>query len=73
MGEFSPIHWLIVLLLVSTLIPIQQIIARTGRSRFWALLAFIPLGNFIGLWLLAFCRWPAVDTPPTVAPPPTLK
>lgn len=64
MGEFSPIHWLIVLMLVSLLVPVQRIIARTGRSSWWTLLALIPLGNFIGLRLLAFCKWPALDRAP---------
>jgi len=57
----GPIHWLIVLMLVSILIPIQQILFRTGRSRWWVLLAFIPLLNWVGLWFLAFCRWPAIN------------
>jgi len=61
MGELSPIHWLIVLMLVSLLIPGQQILMRAGRSRWWVFLAFVPLLNFVGLWLFAFCRWPAVD------------
>jgi len=30
-------------------------------NMWWTILAFIPLLNLIGLWVLAFARWPAVD------------
>ncbi len=42
-------------------IPIARIVHRTGYSAWWVLLAFIPFGNVIGLWILAFARWPALD------------
>jgi hypothetical protein len=29
-----------------------------GRSRWWTILAFVPLINLIGLWVFAFTRWP---------------
>jgi hypothetical protein len=31
---------------------------RAGRSRWWTILAFVPLVNLIGLWVFAFTRWP---------------
>lgn len=41
-------------------IPIVRIVQRTGHSGWWVLLALVPFGNIIGLWLLGFGRWPAL-------------
>lgn len=41
--------------------PVARILRRTGHSRWWAALAWIPFVNFIGLWILAYVPWPAVD------------
>jgi hypothetical protein len=30
-----------------------------GRSRWWTILAFVPLVNLISLWVFAFTRWPS--------------
>jgi hypothetical protein len=46
-------------------VPVASILHRAGRSRWWTLIAFIPLINLIGLWLFAFSRWPAVEAAPT--------
>ena len=56
----SPLVMLVIVLSI-LLIPLWRIVKRTGHSPWWSLLIFIPLGNFIGLWLLAFVRWPAID------------
>jgi len=65
-GRFHGLLLLLVLLIaLVNLIPVQQIIHRTGYSRWWCLLCFVPLANWIGLWLLAFVRWPAVDKSPS--------
>jgi uncharacterized membrane protein YhaH (DUF805 family) len=61
MTEYSPIHWLIVLIIVGLLVPIYRILQRVGFSGWWCLLFFVPFGNFIGLWILAFKRWPALE------------
>jgi hypothetical protein len=61
-----------------SLYPIIRIINRTGYSRWWVLLFFVPIGNVVGLWCFAFGRWPAVrrqpgqssSTPPPVSPSP---
>jgi uncharacterized membrane protein YhaH (DUF805 family) len=45
-------------------VPIASIWHRAGYSRWWTLVAFIPLINLIGLWLFAFGRWPAVEGAP---------
>jgi len=50
---------LLVLMLLA--VPIASILHRAGRSRWWTLIAFIPLINLIALWVFAFSRWPAVE------------
>lgn len=50
---------LVALLLVG--VPVANVLHRAGRSRWWLLVAFLPLINLIGLWVFAFSRWPAVD------------
>ena len=42
-------------------VPVAHILHRAGRSRWWTLIAFIPLLNLFGLWVFAFSRWPTVD------------
>jgi hypothetical protein len=62
MRWFSPIEILTVLLIATLSIPIQQILYRTGHSRWWCLLTFVPVVNWIGIWVLAYGRWRAVHT-----------
>jgi uncharacterized membrane protein YhaH (DUF805 family) len=38
--------------------PVSKILRRLGFSGWWALLAFVPLVNFVSVWVLAFSRWP---------------
>ena len=58
--DISFAHILLLLLLgVVTLFPIQQILHRTGHSRWWCLITLPP--NWLGIWVLAFIRWPGVD------------
>jgi hypothetical protein len=45
-------------------VPIARILRRAGRSRWWVILAFVPLLNLLGLWLFAFARWPNLDRSP---------
>jgi hypothetical protein len=52
---------MMIIILPIVLVPFWRIVKRTGHGGWWSLLAFIPFGNLIGLWLLAFVRWPAVD------------
>lgn len=59
-------HWLfaaIVPIAAVTLIavPVAKILHRAGRSRWWTILAFVPLLNLISLWIFAFTPWPAVQ------------
>jgi hypothetical protein len=39
-------------------IPVMQIIHRTGYSRAWVLILFVPIVNLVFLWIYAFQRWP---------------
>jgi len=39
-------------------IPVMQILHRTGFSRAWVLIAFVPVVNLVFLWIYAFKRWP---------------
>lgn len=50
---------LIVLLLV--MFPVAKILQRTGHSRWWVLLALVPIANLVGLWVLAVKPWPKVE------------
>ena len=55
-------YWTILAIyLIVTGIPTARILRRTGYSRWWTLLYFIPLVNIVALWVLAYRRWPAVD------------
>jgi hypothetical protein len=61
LSEFSPIHWLLVLLILSTfLIPARQILRRAGYSGWWCLFFLFPPLNLIGLWVFAFSPWPSL-------------
>jgi len=60
MGTISIWHWLIVAFWIAIIAPpIAKILHRTGHSGRWAVVAFIPLLNLIGLWIFAFTKWPA--------------
>jgi hypothetical protein len=52
---------LIIALNVIFVIPIAKIVQRTGRSGWWSLLFYAGPGLLVGLWLLAYCRWPALE------------
>jgi hypothetical protein len=55
-------YWTILAIyLIVTGIPTARILARTGYSRWWTLLYFIPLVSVVALWVLAYRRWPSVD------------
>ena len=58
-------HWLMaivmpLLIIVVVGVPVANIVHRSGHSRWWTILAFIPLVNLIFLWVFAFTRWPNV-------------
>lgn len=59
MGSFSLWHWVIFgVVLIILGYPAARILKRLGFSRWWVVLALIPYLNVVGLWLLAFVKWP---------------
>lgn len=59
MGSMSYIHWVIVLVMLATyLVPVAQVLRRTGFSGWLAVLALIPLVNLVLFWVFAFAPWP---------------
>lgn len=46
-------YWLL------TIIPAYFVARKAGYSPWWCLLTLTPLTAVIGLWLLAFVKWPA--------------
>jgi len=62
MDTLSPWHWLITLGILALIgFPIAKILQRLGISRWWTIMAFLPLLNLIGLWALSAVRWPKLD------------
>jgi uncharacterized membrane protein YhaH (DUF805 family) len=62
MGEISIVHWIIVISYVVLItVPVARILRRVGLSGWWCVIALIPVLNMVGLWVLAYVRWPAVD------------
>ncbi|MGH6988783.1 MAG: hypothetical protein ACREFD_13190 [Stellaceae bacterium] len=60
------IAWRIVIaivLVIITIPPAVRLLRRTGHSGWWAILAPISPLNLIGLWVLAYVRWPVIDGP----------
>jgi uncharacterized membrane protein YhaH (DUF805 family) len=59
---FSVFHALILLVLAFVfLIPYVKVIKKAGYSGWWVLTLFVPVVNFIMLWVFAFARWPLED------------
>jgi hypothetical protein len=50
-----------VLVIIAVGLPVANVLHRAGRSRWWTILAFVPLLNLLALWVFAFGRWPSVD------------
>jgi len=44
-------------------IPAGMSLKRIGYSPWWALLCFFPFLAIVGLWVLAFIRWPQTAQP----------
>jgi hypothetical protein len=43
---------------LAIVIPFGQLLRRAGLSRWWLLLAFLPVINVVALWVFAYVRWP---------------
>ncbi|AZQ55778.1 hypothetical protein [Burkholderia cenocepacia] len=62
MEHFTAWQLLVSLVLVAIVVyPYVRIVRRTGHSGWWILTMFVPVLNFIMLWVFAFARWPTVD------------
>ncbi|WP_176017091.1 hypothetical protein [Burkholderia sp. BCC0398] len=62
MEHFTAWQLLVSLVLVAIVVyPYVRIVRRTGLSGWWILTMFVPVLNFVMLWVFAFARWPAVD------------
>jgi hypothetical protein len=48
-------------------VPVVQILRRTGHNPVWCLLALVPGLNFLAFWFLAFKPWPTDKKPATTA------
>jgi hypothetical protein len=46
-------------------VPVTQILRRTGHNPVWCLLALVPGLNFLAFWFLAFKPWPTEKKPGT--------
>jgi hypothetical protein len=57
LGAFS---WLIFYFVLFVL-PFVLIIRKAGFSALWIIVAFIPVVNFIFLWVFALTRWPVEE------------
>lgn len=54
MGGWSVTHWVMMVALLALIIyPVGLILRRLGYSPLWAALAFVPVVNLIGLWIVA--------------------
>ena len=59
MSGLSLWHWLIVLAIFFMYgYPIGRVLGRIGYTPWFAILMFLPVANLIGLWAIAFARWP---------------
>ena len=43
---------------IVNLIALAEIIRKAGYSRWWLLIAFVPIANIVALWQFAFKEWP---------------
>ena len=54
MGNWGPTHLLIFAIMAAAILyPVGLILQKLGYSPFWAVLAFVPGVNLIGLWVVA--------------------
>lgn len=62
MGGWGLTRWLVFALFVAAVAyPIGLILRRLGHSPLWAALAFIPIVNLVGLWLVALSTREATE------------
>jgi len=49
---------ILTLYVVVLVVPVAKVLRRAGFSGWWSVLIFVPVVNFIVLWIFAFMRWP---------------
>lgn len=57
---FATWHWFLELPAMAAAIPVALILRRIGLSPWWAVLCVLPVISWVGVWALAFVRWPNV-------------
>ena len=70
-GALVPAEWywlmpaiIPLLFVIVVVVPVANILQRVGRSRWWTIIAFMPVLNLIALWVFAFSRWPKCEKSP---------
>lgn len=59
LNHMTPIEiFILVVAVIAVLIPAVVVLRRLGFSAWWAVIAPISPLNIIGLWILAFTKWP---------------
>jgi hypothetical protein len=59
MNEFAIVQWLIISALLFVM-PFWKICGRAGFRPALSLIALIPGGILVLLWVIAFAKWPAL-------------
>jgi hypothetical protein len=54
---------IVVAAVAMTVVPVAEILRRTGFSRSLALISLIPVVNVVALWMFAFGKWPSSEHP----------
>lgn len=62
MGALSIWHLIMLAILLLLLVPVSRILKRVGLSPWLAVLFVIPVVSYAAVWVLAYVRWPKVDT-----------
>ena len=52
---------IIVIIAILAIVPSVIVLRRLGFSPWWAIVAPISPLNIIGLWVIAFVKWPVED------------
>jgi hypothetical protein len=62
MNGLSIWHWLVLIVVVVVLVwPVAKILRRAGFSGWWSILMFVPIANYVALWVFALARWPMLE------------
>jgi hypothetical protein len=59
MMVFSPLHGLVLLLLLALNLIYIPAVRKAGFSGWWVVLSIVPIVGLVLLWVFAFAQWPA--------------